>query len=426
MLNEIEYLNWLIGWPYNMSMAITVKGHIDKEKLKESLEKFQKKHPLLQSRLDVNKEGRPFLIFGVNGLIPLEIIPRTDDDHCKRLLDKEFNIPFETGMNCPSPLIRVKLLTSEAISDIIITVAHVIGDGMSMVYLFRDLIFFLVGSKRRIKPLDVIIDAEDILPQFYRSKIPKTARNFKLLIWILKKLVSFRRFIRKLMKKQSVEEKSVIRDKGQRDYITRDWTLTEEQSESLIRNCKDKGVSVHSALCTMFLPDFSKIYTPVDLRKKLAYPVGESFGCYAGIINIKSKYKENSSFWSMGREYHEKLTKILNSDEVFKVYKLITRAVPFKLFNELISLSSEERDSIYITNLGSLDKFNEMIASKRFTIKMLYGGVSPTHEGINVLVFTIDKKIHFQLYCLSPPHTEEEIEKYITSSLKNLSNAINL
>ena len=128
----------------------------------------------------------------------------------------------------------------------------------------------------------------------------------------------------------------------------------------------------------------------------------------------------------MAKEYHEKLTKLLNSDEVFKIYKLITRAVPFKLFNELISLSSEERKSIYITNLGSLDKFNEMIASKDFTIKMLYGGVTPTHEGINVLVFTIDKKIHFQLQCLSPPHTEEEIKKYTTSSLKQLSKAINL
>ncbi|MHA2290002.1 MAG: condensation domain-containing protein, partial [Promethearchaeota archaeon] len=300
-LNEIEYLNWLIGQPYNMSMAITVKGHINKESLKESLEKVQKKHPILRTRLDVDNEGKPFLIFGVNGLIPLEIIPRTNDDHCKRVVDKEFNIPFETGINCPSPLIRVKLLTSESISDIVITIAHVIGDGMSMVYLFRDLIFFMVGSKKRIKPIEIIMDAEDILPQFYQKKIPKTARNFKLLVWFIKKLITFRKFIRKLMKKQSEEEKSVIKDKRQRRYITRDWVLTEEQSQSLIRKCKDKGVSVHSALCTMFLPDFPTIYTPVDLRKKLAYPVGESIGAYAGRIEVKVRYRENSSFWRLAQ-----------------------------------------------------------------------------------------------------------------------------
>ncbi|MFW9947644.1 MAG: condensation domain-containing protein, partial [Candidatus Odinarchaeota archaeon] len=268
-LNEIEYLNWLIGQPYNISMSITVKGHIDKELLKESLEKVQKKHPILQSRLDVNDEGKPFLIFGVSGLIPLEIIPRTDDDHCKILVDKEFNIPFERGIDCPYPLIRVKLLTSESISDIIITIAHVIGDGMSMIYLFRDLIFLMASSKKRIKPLKVIMNAEDILPSFYRKKIPKTARKFKTLVWFIKKLITLRKFIRKLTKKQSREKKQDNKDNKQKRFITRNWVLTEEQSQALIKKCKNEGVSVHSALCTMFLPDFPLIYNPVNLRKKL-------------------------------------------------------------------------------------------------------------------------------------------------------------
>jgi hypothetical protein len=175
----------------------------------------------------------------------------------------------------------------------------------------------------------------------------------------------------------------------------------------------------------MFLSDFPAIHNPVNLRKKLAYPVGESVGIYAGRIEVKVKYKKKSSFWIVAREYHEKLVKGLNSDKVFKVFKLITRAVPFEVFDELMSLETEQTSSIWITNLGSLDKFNEFIESKGFTIKMLYGGVSPTYEAIFVPVFTIDKKIHFQLHCLTPPHTEEEIEKYINNSLKQLSKALN-
>jgi len=282
----------------------------------------------------------------------------------------------------------------------------------------------MVGSKRRIKPIEIIMDAEEILPYFYRKKIPKTARNFKLLVWFIKKLITFRKFIRKLMKNQSEEETSGIKDKRRRRYITRDWVLTEEQSQSLIKKSKDKGVSVHSALCTMFLPDFPTIYTPVDLRKKLAYPVGESIGAYAGRIEVKVKYRENSSFWRIARKYHEKLTKKLNNDDVFKVFKLITRSVPFKLFEEVMSLETEQSNRMWITNLGSLDKFNEIIASKGIIIKKLYGGVSPTYEAIFIPVFTIDKKIHFQLHCLTPPHTEEEIEEYINNSLEQLSKAI--
>ncbi|MHA2431597.1 MAG: hypothetical protein ACXACC_11300 [Promethearchaeota archaeon] len=87
-LNEIEYLNWLIGQPYNISMVITIKGHLEQDLLKESLEKVQKKHPILQARLDVNNnKGQPYLIFGVNGLIPIEIIPRTHDDLSKKIVD---------------------------------------------------------------------------------------------------------------------------------------------------------------------------------------------------------------------------------------------------------------------------------------------------------------------------------------------------
>jgi hypothetical protein len=424
-LNEIENLNWLIGQPYNMSMVITIKGHLNKDLLQTSLEKVQQKHPILQARLDVDEMGQPYLIFGVDGLIPLDIIPRTDDNLSKKIVDEEFNIPFETGIDCAYPLIRVKLLISESISDIIITIAHVIGDGMSMIYLFRDLIFFMVSSKKRIKPLKVIMNAEDILPQYYRKKIPKTARKFKTLVWLIKKLIILRKFNQKIKKKQSKERKPDSLDKNRSRYITRDWVLTEEQSQALIKKCKDEGVSVHSALCTIFLPDFPAIYNPVNLRKKLAYPVGESIGIYAGRIEVKVKSKKTSPFWKIAREYYSKLEKGLNSDDIFKVFKLINRKVPFELFNGLMSLDTGQTRRIWITNLGSLDKFNDFIASKGFTIKMLYGGVSPTYEAIFIPVFTIDKKIHFQLHCLSPPHNEEEIEKYIKNSLKQLKKALN-
>jgi len=105
---------------------------------------------------------------------------------------------------------------------------------------------------------------------------------------------------------------------------------------------------------------------------------------------------------------------------VFKVFKLINRKVPFKVFEELMSLDTEQTNRIWITNLGSLDKLNEFIASEGFIIKMLYGGVSPTYEALFIPVFTIDNKIHFQLHCLSPPNSEEEIEKYVNNSLKQL------
>lgn len=419
-LNEIEYLNWLIGQPDNICMSITIKGQLNNELLRNALDKIQKKHPILQARLDVNNEGHPHLIWGVYGLIPVEVIPRTHDDLCKRIVEEEFNIPFETGINSVFPLIRVKLLISESLSDIVITIPHVIGDGMSMVYLFRDIFLFMVNPKKRIKPLEVIMNAEDILPFSFRKKIPKTARKFKALVWLIMKLIAIRNLFRKINKENF--EKN---DNKKRSFITHDWVLTQEQSQTLIKKCKEEGVSVHSALCTMFLSDFPAIYNAVNLRKKLAYPVGESVGMYAGRLEVKVKYRKRSSFWNTARLYHEKLVEGLKSEKVFKDFKLITRKVPFEVFEELMSLDTPESNRIWITNLGSLDKFNELIASKGFIIKNLYGGVSPTTGAILVPVFTIDKKIHFQLHCVTPPHTEEKIEKYINNSLTQLEKALN-
>ncbi|MFW9773374.1 MAG: hypothetical protein ACFFEO_14590 [Candidatus Thorarchaeota archaeon] len=52
------------------------------------------------------------------------------------------------------------------------------------------------------------------------------------------------------------------------------------------------------------------------------------------------------------------LVKGLKSNKVFNIFKLISRAVPLELFNEFMSLSLAQKKTIWITNLGSLDRFN--------------------------------------------------------------------
>jgi len=424
-LNEIEYLNWLIGQPYNISMAITIKGNLQKELIHKSLEKVQRRHLILQARLYVNDKGEPYFIWGEIGQIPIEIISRTENDLYKKIVAKEFNTPFETGMNCSYPLIRVKLLNSESVSDLIITIPHVIGDGMSMVFLFRDIIDYMVRPEKKVKPLEVIKKVEDILPSFFKKKIPKTSRKFKIILWFIKKILILGRIKRKLGKPRIYQKSPVFNNNKEKQFLTRDWILTEDQSRVLIKKCKENGVTVHSAICTLYLRDFPVINNPVNLRKKLKYKIGESVGMYAGGLTIKKKYKKRHSFWRNCQSYHKMLVKGLNNNKAFKVFKLISRAVPLELFKELMSLDISQESSIWITNLGSLDKFNVYIASKGFIVENLYGGVSVTYDAVFVAVFTLENKIHFQLYCYKPPHTEEKVERYVNNVIKQLDNALN-
>ena len=237
-----------------------------------------------------------------------------------------------------------------------------------------------------------------------------------------------RRFKQRLGKARITQKSFAINNVKDSEFLTRAWKLNEVQSQLLIKKCRENEVTVHSALCTIFLQDFPIINNPVNLREKLAYKVGESVGLYAGGLVIKKKFKKRNSFWKNCQIYHKKLVKGLNSKKIFKIFKLISRAVPIQLFKELAPLYLElasKSKPFGITNLGSLDKFNLFFASKGFKIKNLYGGVSGSYDALVVAVFTIENKIHFHFHYYKPPHTEVEIDRYIDNANRQLDSILN-
>jgi len=47
-LDEIECLNWCFGQPYNIVIAIRIRGNIPPDRLQSALDKAQQRHPLLR------------------------------------------------------------------------------------------------------------------------------------------------------------------------------------------------------------------------------------------------------------------------------------------------------------------------------------------------------------------------------------------
>ncbi len=426
-LNEVEYLNWLIGQPYNISMVITIRGNLQQEKIRNALNKIQEKHPLLQAQLHVDENEDPFLIWGNIREIPLKIENRTSDNLFKKVVEEEFITPFETGKSCSLPLIRVKILFSEDLFDLIITMQHVIADGMSMIFLFMDILSFIIDPKRKSETLDIVKSIENVLPYKYQKKIPKTTAKFKRTNWFLKRIIKIYRFKNKLGRKKVKQKELIFNNFKNKHLETNDWVLPEEQSEKLIRKAKENKVSVHSIICTMFLSDFPIINNPVNLRNRLAYNVGRSIGCFAGGLVIKKKYKNKKSFWKNTQQYHKKLTIGLRDKSVFSIFKLFSRSVKRKSYEKFtpIFLELASRNQPFgVTNLGSLDRFNIILASKNFVIENLYGGVSGTFDALVVTIFTIEKKIHFHFHYYKPPHSKEEIANYVANAMNKLEKAL--
>lgn len=426
-LNEVEYLNWLIGQPYNVSMSITIRGNLQKQKMRNALNKIQEKHPLLQAQLYVNKNEEPFFIWGNISEIPLVIENRSSNDLYKKVVEEEFTTPFETGKNCFLPLIRVKILFSEDLFDLIITMQHVIADGMSMVFLFMDILSFIIDPKRKDEPLDIVKSIENVLPYKYQKKIPKTTGKFKRTNWFLKRIIKIYRFKNKLSRNKVKQKELIFNNFENKHLETYDWVLSEDQSKKIIERSKENQITVQSTICTMFLSDFPIINNPVNLRNRLAYNVGRSIGCFAGGLVIKKKYKNKKSFWKNAQLYHKELTKGLQDKSVFSMFKLFSRSVKrssYEKFTPMFLELASRNQPFGVTNLGSLDRFNIVLASKDFKIENLYGGVSGTFDALVVTIFTIEEKIHFHFHYYKPPHSKEEIANFVSNAMNKLEKAM--
>jgi NRPS condensation-like uncharacterized protein len=416
-LNELEYMNWTLGQPYNISMAITIRGSVDKARLRNALNKVQVRHPLLRAQVLVEEKSQPYFIWPDSiDTIPLEIITRESPEQKKGVVEREFITPFETGTECLNPLIRTKLLYSESESDLIVTMLHIICDGFSMVYLIGDLLSFMEFPDLEFEILEVVKDTEDILPLSFQKKIPKTTIRFKLIFALVKFIVSLKWLKNRLFSKEQSQKQMMITDVADKNLMTISWRLDRKKTTQLIKNCKNHKISVHSALCTAFLPFFPTINNPVNVRDRLAYPVGNSVGLYASGAVIKQKYNLNKSFWENATKYHKKLRKKLKGNAVFTIYKTFLRVVPLEsiekfgpLFLELASNSQP----FGVTNLGSLDKLKINSISSELDVVDLYGGVSSTIDALVAVIFTINSRIHFHFHYYEPTHTKDEVEQYI-------------
>lgn len=424
-LNEIEYLIWSFGQPNNMSMAVTIDGELDKERLRTTLDKIQKKHPMLWAQVTSDKDQVPYFVWDKIRKIPMEVIPRTKDDLYEEIVENEFITPFEIGSKSKYPLIRVKLLLSEEKSDIIITLQHVIGDGLSMGFIFRDLLSFYINPPNQIKSNEIVKSLENILPETIHNKIPQKARRFKVMTWFLKNIVlKFVRLRNWLFRRNNEFFIGKPKEIKNSNFITHSWVLTRGETQEFIRKCKMNNITIHSAICTLFLEDFPSINNPVNLRNRLSYSVKDTVGCFAGGLVFSHQYDQKKTFWENAKEYNKKLRKKLNSEEVFRIFKIISRAVPLediKKFGPIFVEIESNQKPFAVTNLGSLDKLNLITTAEGLRIEHIFGGVSSSFNAVILTVFTIQSRMYFHLHYYSPPYLPKRMKDYVANAKSKIN-----
>ena len=410
---------------------VLMYGVFETTVLKDDLEKIVRslsdKHQLLNCHIETDKENKVWYVID-NKLSP-EInmsISRNIDEILINELKHRFN--FENG-----PLIRFTLL-NQTETILIISCHHAICDGMSLVYLFKDIIRKISGKNIKIEQKTPVFLEPENIPQ----KVGTPISRF------------FISLINKKWSKEPINFSNQLYKKVHTDYWKEckphivSFNFSKEETANIISQCKQNSVSVNSGLVTAFLyaekqlfeqKDYSsKVIVTDNLRGHLKNQPGESMGNFVSTLRSYLEYSENKTFWENAQLFNKKIKRLLEK-ELFK-RQLIGLVTPIfldvmmlnhfgqrddKLAKKMIQKAGMNKlnSTFTIANLGKVEITDNFDKSE---IKALFGPIAVSNAMEKYIsVLTINNELHFSI-CFN----ENIVNKgSISKTIKSVSQIFN-
>ncbi|GAP94248.1 condensation domain-containing protein [Leptolyngbya sp. NIES-2104] len=186
-LGTEEHYFWLHDQvvPNHFCLTARISGNFRLERLMQSLFQAQRQHPLLRVAIAVAETGHPKFVEHI-APIPVRLVLRGDEQDWQREVEIELTCSFDWQT---APLIRVVLLQSKTVSELIVRCHHAIADGISIAYLIRDIMHGLTSKSSdtrtllEAQPIDsfialqeVVTDPQATLPREYSTKVTSRSR----------------------------------------------------------------------------------------------------------------------------------------------------------------------------------------------------------------------------------------------------------
>ena len=427
--------------PFNVIMVASIRGNIDVKRLLDVLNRLRTRHALLAVRVVVEEDDVAWFVTEGVPESNLEVIPRENENQWIKRTEAEFNVPFPFDKG---PLSRFILLRSHDVSELIICAHHAVCDGMSLIYLIKDILQHLrePDSSIEILPDPPLIDRTTVpSPPSIR---PIQRKIFKLINkrWKKKHI----RFDHNDMTRLH----NVFWEKN-RDRKLLTWILSQEMTQALVARSRKENVTVNTALWTAFLAAQHDVQAPlksyhqrsgmaVNTRDKLSVPVGECFGFYASSLTVRLKYARRKDFWENARDIHKRIRTELKKTELFRmlIADLFTPSlldsiyfskyglIKSRISNMLLKMMNFDKISYgySITNVG---KINIPSVYGELHLDMVYGPAvySDVNEKL-VGVITIGDRISFMMTYNEDNISTDNAKQIRDAAITYLSQAINI
>lgn len=414
---------WLVSKDFAINFALTlrVRGAFSLDQFRRALDKVAVQYPSTKTRVVREEDGSVYKILDPELKFPIREVERKDSKSWVVEVRSELPKVFDAFNEPPIRFIWVK---GEDVSEIILLCDHTFVDGYSAAYVARDLLRYLEQPDIKSDQQKIYAGLPDIVPplQGQRSAILRG----QLKAALLKVLLTFSR-----NQEEQWQERIATED---RNYHLLPWEMTEEQTSSLVKFSRSHGTTVHAALCTAFLRAFGdlhggswnrKIQSPIDLRKRLTEPVGESFGLYIHLVEFLVDCSPERDFWEVAREIKHKFSKLSEDKIVFGGITELTVLMD-KLASVISPLNVVQTTynadyDLSISNLGKLD-FPVQYGS--LTLEALFGPAISNPGEIVLGVITNGGKMNLVMTFTETTMTLSHAEEIKEAAMKHLVAAI--
>ena len=386
---------------------VVLYGVFDTTVSKDALEKavlfLSDKHKLLNCHIETDKENKVWFVIDKK-LSPEVNTPKSKNinEIIKNELKHRFD--FEKG-----PLIRFTLL-NQTETTLIINCHHAICDGLSLMYLFKDITKILSGKNIQVEPkMPVFLEPQNI-PQRLGNPISRLFISSINKKW-RKGTISFSNQLHQEMHTKFWKEYKL-------QIIP--FKFSKEETANIASQCKQNNVSVNSGLVTAFLyaekqlfeqKDYSsKVIITDNLRTHLKNQPGESMGFFISTLRPILEYSEKKTFWENAQIFHKKIKRLLEK-ELFK-NQLIGLLSPKFLDVMMLNYYGQRDDRLAkkmikkagmvklnttftIANLGLIEIADNL---EKLKIKTLFGPMALSNAMEKYIgVLTINNELHFSI-----------------------------
>lgn len=281
----------------NIKMLIRLETPIADKQLREAVKKISITHPLLASRIMMDREGNAFFTTKNVPEIPINHYKKINDETYMEAIYKE---DLDTINTEKGPLSRIIYLDHEVNPEIIIYAHHVACDGLSLLYVSKHILEYLAYPEKKAEKIEPITYTDELMERYPPNIVNKFMINRVNKKWRKRKRVFTEEEYQELLR-------SSRRDK----YIH--IGFSEEETDKLRNRCRSEGVTVNSALVTAMLsasrdtPELKRsneVAFAVSIRKMLKNDPGEACGLYASGVTLRMEYSEKDSFWDNARRVH--------------------------------------------------------------------------------------------------------------------------